>query len=540
MTSGIRQWLFGKSAGCVLFIVFVHAGVVLSTSGAPRGFTVGDAVQPLNAQQDAKLDPSMAAGIFVGVNEFKDKRLSSLEYAADDAVDMAYLFSEKLKLISPSNVWLAIAGQVKKDSTKATLAELRRDGANQAEPRYTDFLGLLTEVPPITRSQGLLVIQISSHGFDDHQTPYVMLHDSLIANLQRTGIPLTTIEEAMSTDPGSPNAARRLLLIDACRSKALEPPKSARSGLSQPYPAPEMFTKSFLEAKGQATLSAADKNYYSYEDGSFQQGVFTHFVIEGLTGKVRGDASGLIRIGDLANWVGQQVNSWSKQTKKEQEQVIHVSFGQDAQAIPLAYDATKDLQEVMQRKANAKKLLFAAMQANLDLITGKMFDDIKEKLNTLEGEKLNKLLAQLEALKNPDAIYVQNFVDWWQRFSPGGLIAEPLVIQAPQKPDANPPQKNIEASERYKNMSLVELNAKQLELFGKENDLEEKIKDTDAKIDLHKRLSSDSSEVDPLVSQKTELKKKLADLRKELKEVTAALDAKNPSDQQPVKFRIDQ
>jgi hypothetical protein len=294
-----------------------------------------------------------------------------------------------------------------------------------------------------------------------------------------------------------------------------------------------MFTKSFLEAKGQATLSAADKNYYSYEDGSFQQGVFTHFVIEGLTGKVRGDASGLIRIGDLANWVGQQVNSWSKQTKKEQEQVIHVSFGQDAQAIPLAYDATKDLQEVMQRKANAKKLLFAAMQANLELISGKMFDDIKDKLNTLEGERLNRLLAQLEALKNPDAIYVQNFVDWWQRFSGGGLIAEPVVREPEQKPA-------VETNERYKNMSLVELNAKQLELFGKENDLEEKIKDTDAKIDLHKRLSSDSTEVDPLVNQKTELKKKLADLRKELKEVTAALDAKNPSDQQPVKFRIDQ
>ncbi|MDB6057361.1 MAG: peptidase caspase catalytic subunit p20, partial [Verrucomicrobiales bacterium] len=372
MSASNRHFLSRKLVYLLVVTASAHCGGMLlaATEGA-KGITIEPSVAPMSAAQVSaeKMDSTTAAGIFLGVNKFDTETLATLTYAVDDAIDLAFLFAEDLKLIYPSNIFLALGGTPTKEASEKRLKILLEHGATRTAATHTEFYKLLHKAPRLTRGPGLLVIHISSHGFDENGKAYVMLQDSDLTMLADTGVPLTSIEHAMGTGERSGRAARGLLLIDACRSKATQPPKSAKGGNTLPYAAPEAFATPFLAAKGQATLSAADKDHYSYEDAEFQQGVFTHFIIEGLKGNVPGDASGLIRLGDLASWVSDQVQNHTR--SKEQPQVIRFSWGENARYIPLAYDATKDMKDLQQRKDKAVGLLLNAMhnQSNRRLLS---------------------------------------------------------------------------------------------------------------------------------------------------------------------------
>src|SRR4051812_49248329 len=110
-------------AACLM--MWGAAAAEKSSSGARAvGGTMAITSMTDKQRSAAGINLDDSAGLFVGINEFKDEKLEHLEIAVDDAVDLAFLFCKELKLITPKNAYLGLAGEPKKEGTKRKLKKL--------------------------------------------------------------------------------------------------------------------------------------------------------------------------------------------------------------------------------------------------------------------------------------------------------------------------------------------------------------------------------------------------------------------------------
>ena len=91
----------------------------------------------------------------------------------------------------------------------------------------------------------LVVVSLSSHGFEEGGIPYVMPADGTRAFLADTGFKLKTVEDRLARS----KAGKRLLIVDACREKATGDDKSLGTSMDQAWRA------ALAQASGQAVLA---------------------------------------------------------------------------------------------------------------------------------------------------------------------------------------------------------------------------------------------------------------------------------------------
>jgi uncharacterized caspase-like protein len=118
-----------------------------------------------------------------------------------------------------------------------------------------------------------IVFFFSGHGYAQGSDNMLATSDASVNKLAQTGLPLRAVEQALIAT----KAQQRMLWIDACRN---EPGKGVGDGRS--------FTK-FQAASGTRILFSTKFGRVSYEDDEFQQGVFSHFLVEGLRGAAAKD-----------------------------------------------------------------------------------------------------------------------------------------------------------------------------------------------------------------------------------------------------------
>ena len=137
-------------------IIIDAANGARATLGNP--FDIDYAVQLYRS-----FSPEQSAGLFVGVSEFFDPdgqpsgTIQGIEYAVDDAVDLAELFAFNLQLVRPKNVVLALSGAPKKESSRAALAKLKAEGAKQHQAGFTTVLFLAQRIRNRAKADGLWV-----------------------------------------------------------------------------------------------------------------------------------------------------------------------------------------------------------------------------------------------------------------------------------------------------------------------------------------------------------------------------------------------
>ncbi|MCA9044985.1 MAG: caspase family protein, partial [Planctomycetaceae bacterium] len=108
-------------------------------------------------------------------------------------------------------------------------------------------------------------------------------------------------------------AATKILVVDACRNDPTQP-GLFRSGVSSAtlpqVPAPP---------GGLIALFSCKQNERAVEDANLQQGVFSHFLVEGLLGKadqpfLGNDPDGVVTVHELAAYVAHQTKQFVKDT----------------------------------------------------------------------------------------------------------------------------------------------------------------------------------------------------------------------------------
>jgi len=329
------------------------------------------------ARQDQSFRWEESRGLFFGVNEFADKEIPNLNFAVDDAVDLAFLFSCELELILPARINLALSGAPRKRETADKLEWLRTSGAGIGEARGGQSLEKSAfELGRATGENGLWALSFSSHGFSTKDgNNYIAVADSWWRRIAESGISVNRLLD----DIAEANTTRRLLVVDACRSHLGG--GTRRLGDSS---GDDGMSKSFLQAlkgsSGLAFLISTTQGGYSYEHPSLGNGVFSDAVVRGLRGQARADDNGLITVGSLAQYLSQEVIDWVTHEKPEHLKLsrgISYTIEGLAAELPLASSDPKDVNR--RDYVRLRELALVRLRHYIDkVISGTQFDGIRK------------------------------------------------------------------------------------------------------------------------------------------------------------------
>ena len=279
----------------ILFITVPRPSVPRTT----RGVRLLSKAEP---PEPRTFDPRQSAALFIGVRKFtRDDNAQEVPYAADDAVDLAYMFAldRRISLVTPSRVVIAVSGRPQKEESKRRLEELQQAGATIEKATPSDILVLLQRQAALASNEGLLIVSIATHGFVRGGVPYILGSTSLF-QYPETALPTPKLFDIASTS----GARRSLFFIDTCRERI----DGARGGASPAAAAP--LISRMGRVNGQVVFYAAAGGGYAYDDNG--NGVFTKAVLEGLNCKAA-FARGAVTVDTLRTYVERYVRTWIRQ-----------------------------------------------------------------------------------------------------------------------------------------------------------------------------------------------------------------------------------
>ncbi len=358
-------------------------------------------------------------GLFFGVNDFADPAIPNLNFAVDDAIDLAFLFSCELELILPARINLALAGIPRKPETEDKLEWLRNAGAGRVEARGLSVERMALELGRTTGENGLWALSFSSHGFstrDGHTN--IAVADSWWRRIAESGISV----DRLLDDIAEASTTRRLLLVDACRSH-LGGDTRGSGGTSGGEGMSQSFLQALEGSSGLAFLISTTQGGQSYEHPSLGNGVFSDAVIRGLRGQATPDANGFITVGSLVRYLNQEVIAWVRNERPEHLNLSRgISYTIEGLAAELPL-ASSDSKEVDRRDhARLRELGLVRLRRYVGpVISGTEFDDIQELARS--GEPTPELIALLRGCVGLDGTpkAEQVFKDAFRRLglSPG-------------------------------------------------------------------------------------------------------------------------
>jgi hypothetical protein len=227
--------------------------------------------------------------LVVGISHYKyhEGGLGDLAYADVDARSLRdFLQSREGGGFSPEDI-------VYLENEQATIEAVR---------------GALAGFLPKAGPGDLILIFIAGHGGPDPYAPkdlYFMLHDTKLADMQRTALPMSELQETLKHRV---RAERLVVFIDTCHSAGLSgerlvTTRGVENNLINLYAA-RLYTES-----GRAVLTSSDVNEVSQESTRWGggHGVFSWALLEGLRGAADANGDHFVTAGELFDFVHDRV-----------------------------------------------------------------------------------------------------------------------------------------------------------------------------------------------------------------------------------------
>lgn len=252
-------------------MMFLLAGALAAVTPTPPG----------SAQ--AAYTPRRVA-VVVGIQDYADPALQGLKFPSKDASDLgAVLQSADVGGFDRVFVIHGAASTTRaalQNALRVATADLQRDDTFLL---YLSGHGTLT-LDPLEGSR-----------------LWILPSDARLADPEHTGLAVADLEELVNEVP----ARRRVLILDTChngrsgsKSSLGTPTAQLLQGLRGEVPAPQGERQ---VAESEARLFAAQYYQPAMEDPALQNGVYTHFLIAGLTtgrGTADLDRDGLVDVGE--------------------------------------------------------------------------------------------------------------------------------------------------------------------------------------------------------------------------------------------------
>jgi helicase len=324
-------------------------------------------------------------GLFIGIDRYASPAVSELSCAKRDAVALEALFADTLG-----------GTTVLVTDSEATRARIEQEFAGLAGCHADDTI----------------VIGFSGHGSETHE---LATHDTDLADLPNTAIPLDLIQEWFSRIP----AKRVVFFLDCCFSggfgaKVLHVevrPRDMRSTEAR---------LSQLAGTGRVVFTASSADEPAYEHGKFGHGFLTYFLLEALRGAEEVVSAGKISLYRLLSHVTERVKAAAAQIGRPQNPTMRGAIDGDlswpmfvegakyAAAFPeqTVATVTKDLASL--QSVGFPNSLIAAWAGAIPELNNLQLTAINE-FNVLRGEHLvvsaptssgKTMVGELAALRN--------------------------------------------------------------------------------------------------------------------------------------------
>ena len=263
---------------------------------------------PTRSQQDKDVrvvaieGADRAAGkkwaLMVGIDNYDDPGITPLRYAVADVRAMEQTLRE-----NGADVF---------DSIKV----LSSDASLQDKlPTRSNILASVKAMTELARENDTLVLFFSGHGITEHGKNFLVPMDAKLSLLADTAVPLERIYDYFDASP----AKAQLIVLDACHS-GVNREKKDLAGMDKEF---------LLRADGRMTLSSSDIKEPAYEWEEQGHGVFTYYLVQGLTGEADANGDTLVTAKEAEMYTTSKVRDWGFQTGKVQNPRVDSNISGD-------------------------------------------------------------------------------------------------------------------------------------------------------------------------------------------------------------------
>ena len=227
--------------------------------------------------------------LLVGVEDYRDKMISRLNFARADANALAERLSDRCGF-----------------DTVRILA----DNSGDDEPLLVNIVTALRDMSVELRQDDLFLFFFAGHGVEKDGHGYLLARDSLQAFPEHGSLSLELLRKTFE----HLGASKRILLLDACRNS----PDAGRADAANCMG--DVISRDIVAAARSkltggtttALLSACRSGQRAYEWPGKGHGVFTQYLVEGLDGAAwSGDE---LEFDRLAGYAAGQVRQWAAKT----------------------------------------------------------------------------------------------------------------------------------------------------------------------------------------------------------------------------------
>lgn len=230
--------------------------------------------------------------VLIGVNGYKPI-IGQLRYCVSDAIQI-----EK-------------ALNTRRDGFASTESTLLTDGQpDELRPTRVNIIENIIRLCNSANNEDTIILHFSGHGMLGNDGKcYLLPLDSSLASLEDTAISWQWICDKIDQCC----AKNKIFIVDACHSGAGKDP-AASVRLS--YRFIEELAKS---TEGYVCITSCSGGQLSYELPELEQGIFSHYLVEGILGAADPLGQGIINIESLFNYVRERTVRHAKQLGVEQE-----------------------------------------------------------------------------------------------------------------------------------------------------------------------------------------------------------------------------
>jgi len=215
--------------------------------------------------------------LLVGVNSYVDPSFANLRFCVNDVVAL--------------QATLEAAGY-----TVVALHDAAPD--EHLLPTRDNVEAELARICKAAGRDDLVWVHFSCHGKLVEGQPVLLTRESRAATLAKKALRLAEVEQALRASP----ARRRILTLDACHTGV---------EIGRDLADPEFIRNAYELAEGFALLAASTSQQVAQEWAAKEHGVFTYFLLEGLSGKADRANKGFITVNDLTTHTLDGLRRWN-------------------------------------------------------------------------------------------------------------------------------------------------------------------------------------------------------------------------------------
>ena len=248
--------------------------------------------------------------ICVGVDNYNDDNIVKLKNAVNDAIGLGKILEEK--------------GEFDK---VITIVDDYAHFQDKNLPTKANIEKKIDYILNFSSPDDLLIFSFSGHGIsDDKGEGYLITQDTDINKKFETSIKVRDIVNKFQEH----NLKKTLLILDACREEITQSKGIGNKNL---------LTEQFTGSEVAATFYSTKAGWFSYEDTETPYGVFTRFMLDGLSGKADANDDGIVTFSELEAYVQRTVNDYSLRNNRMQKPYTKI-YGEKFGDIGLTVDSS--------------------------------------------------------------------------------------------------------------------------------------------------------------------------------------------------------